>query len=91
MDTRELVMRIADEQRMSKAKARRVLDFIIDEIENTVTCGDSIRISKFGTFSVRQVADHKCYNPHTKKIEMLPARRVTHFTPAKAFKDKINA
>ena len=49
-----------------------------------------IKISKFGTFSVRSKKSRLGRNPKTKEIKEISERNVVLFKPSKEFKKLIN-
>ena len=49
-----------------------------------------IKISKFGTFSIRQKKSRLGRNPKTKIEKMIPGRNVVLFKPSKEFREFIN-
>jgi integration host factor subunit alpha len=50
----------------------------------------SLKLSKFGTFSIRQKKSRIGRNPKTKKEAMISERNVVLFKPSKEFKDFVN-
>ena len=49
-----------------------------------------LKISKFGTFSIRQKKSRIGRNPKTKETKMISSRQVVLFKPSKEFKELIN-
>ena len=49
-----------------------------------------LKISKFGTFSIRSKKQRIGRNPKTKEEKMISNRNVVLFKPSKEFKDLIN-
>ena len=50
----------------------------------------SVKISKFGTFSIRSKKSRIGRNPKTKESKVISERDVVLFKPSKEFKDFIN-
>ena len=50
----------------------------------------SVKISKFGTFSLRSKKSRIGRNPKTKEIKTISKRNVILFKPSKDFKESIN-
>ena len=50
----------------------------------------SLKLSKFGTFSVRQKKSRIGRNPKTKEEKKISERKVVLFKPSKEFKEFIN-
>jgi integration host factor subunit alpha len=49
-----------------------------------------LKLTKFGTFSIRQKKSRIGRNPKTKETKMISSREVVLFKPSKEFKDFIN-
>jgi len=49
-----------------------------------------LKISKFGTFSIRKKKSRIGRNPKTKEIKIISDREVVLFKPSKEFKEYIN-
>ena len=49
-----------------------------------------LKLSKFGTFSIRQKKSRIGRNPKTKESKIISSRDVVLFKPSKEFKDFIN-
>lgn len=88
--TKDIVEKIASEHEISKAKARRIIDTITEEIRNGVAVGDSVKITGLGTFSSRFKKTRNGYNPAKGSIDVFPERVVPRFVSGKAFKDQLN-
>ena len=52
--------------------------------------GESVKISSFGTFSVREKAQRIGRNPKTGEEVPIPPRRVLVFRASRVLKDRIN-
>ena len=64
-------------------------DFLITIIDN-LKKEKKIKISKFGTFTVRSKKSRIGRNPVTKEEKTISDRNVILFKPSKVFKDHIN-
>ena len=64
-------------------------DFFLLILENLKKNG-KIKLSKFGTFSIRFKKSRIGRNPKTKEKKMISARKVVLFKPSKEFKEFIN-
>ena len=64
-----------------------ILDTMIDALAH----GQRIEIRGFGSFSLHQRKARLGRNPKTGEQVPLPARRVPHFKPGKALREKVNA
>ena len=74
--------------------SKQVSENLIDEFfflitENLIKEG-IIKLSKFGTFSIRSKKSRIGRNPKTKEIKTISKREVVLFKPSKEFKHLIN-
>lgn len=64
-------------------------DFLSTILKNIIE-EKKLKISKFGTFSIRQKKSRIGRNPKTKETKMISSRQVVLFKPSKEFKELIN-
>ena len=64
-------------------------DFLLTILEN-IKSKKKLKLSKFGTFSIRQKKSRIGRNPKTKETKVISERNVVLFKPAKEFKEFIN-
>ena len=74
----------------SKKTSENLLEDIIDIIANNLKKHKIIKISKFGTFSIRSKKSRIGRNPKTKEEKIIKSRNVVLFKPSKDFKNLIN-
>ena len=65
-------------------------DFLLTIVEN-LKVEKKLKISKFGTFSVRKKKSRLGRNPKTKEKKIISERNVVLFKPSKEFKDLVNS
>ena len=65
-------------------------DFLLTIVEN-LKDEKKLKISKFGTFSVRKKKSRLGRNPKTKEKKIISERNVVLFKPSKEFKDLVNS
>ena len=49
-----------------------------------------LKLSKFGTFTIRQKKSRIGRNPKTKEVKVISSRDVVLFKPSKEFKEYVN-
>ena len=64
-------------------------DFLSLFIENLIK-EKKIKLSKFGTFTIREKKERIGRNPRTKENKIIKARKVVLFKPSKEFKEFVN-
>ncbi len=79
--------KIEEKFELSGNKSREVLNFILDEIKETLGKGESAEFAGFGTFSVVDRAARSGVNPSTGEKMQIPATKAVKFKPSKALKD----
>ena len=64
-------------------------DFLLSIVFN-IKKEKKLKLSKFGTFSIRQKKSRIGRNPKTKEAKVISSRDVVLFKPSKEFKEFIN-
>jgi len=64
-------------------------DFLLSIVSN-IKNEKKLKLSKFGTFSIRQKKSRIGRNPKTKETRVISSRDVVLFKPSKEFKEFIN-
>ena len=64
-------------------------DFLLTIITN-IKSEKKLKLSKFGTFSIRKKKSRIGRNPKTKESKVISSREVVLFKPSKEFKEFIN-
>jgi|TARA_B100001093_G_C26339023_1_gene805181 integration host factor subunit alpha len=74
----------------SKQVAENLIDEFFYLIVNNLKTEKKLKISKFGTFSIRKKKSRVGRNPKTKEEKKISERNVVLFKPSKEFKRLIN-
>jgi integration host factor subunit alpha len=75
---------------LSRNESADLLEMVLDRMSSTLEAGESVKISGFGTFSVRQKGRRIGRNPKTGvEVPILP-RRVLVFRPSQVLKAHVN-
>ena len=75
----------------SKNISENLLEDLLNTIVDNLKINKKLKISKFGTFSVRSKKKRICRNPLTKENKVISDRNVVLFKPSKEFKDLVNS
>ena len=75
----------------SKSISENLLEDILSIIVKNLKKNKKIKISKFGTFTIRSKKSRIGRNPLTKEKKKISDRNVVLFKPSKEFKDHINS
>ena len=87
MNKNELIAKVAEETKLTKADCQRIIESTIDITKKCVKKGDEVRLVGFGTFLRAKRNARKGRNPQTGKEIKLPAHNVPRFRAGKEFKD----
>ncbi len=75
---------------LSRSESAELVDSILTQISDSLVSEGVVKISSFGTFSVRRKGQRIGRNPKTgEEVPILP-RRVLVFRPSQVLKDRIN-
>tara|TARA_B100000902_G_C26571074_1_gene556587 strand:- start:111 stop:410 length:300 start_codon:yes stop_codon:yes gene_type:complete len=74
----------------SKQISENLIDDFIQIIIDSLYKEKTLKLSKFGTFSIRQKKQRVGRNPKTKKESIISQRNVVLFKPSKEFKNYVN-
>ena len=89
MNKAELTARVARDTRMTKVKASRVIDSLLEHVMKSLKKGERASLVGFGTFTVTRRKARTGRNPQTGSPIQIPARRVVRFTAGKSLKAEI--
>lgn len=84
-----LQRRLAGRTGMSMSEAERLVARVIALIGAALAEGEIVKLTGFGTLSVRPRAPRQGRNPRTGEHHPVGARRVVVFTPGAALRDKL--
>ncbi len=87
---KEIINSIYMQIGFSKIISENLLDDIINIIINNLKKHKKIKISNFGTFTIRSKKSRVGRNPKTKEEKKISERNVVLFKPSKDFKSYIN-
>jgi len=74
----------------SKQISENLIEDFLSTIVLNIQKEKKLKLSKFGTFSIRQKKSRIGRNPKTKETKMISSRDVVLFKPSKEFKDFVN-
>ena len=86
----QLTQAVIREVGLSRRESAEMVESVLAEISDALVRGEMVRLSSFGTFSVRQKGGRMVWNPKTGDEVPIPARRVIRFRPSLILKKSIN-
>ncbi len=81
---------VSQEVGLSRNESARLLETVLEQISGTLARGESVKISSFGTFLVRDKTQSIGRNLKTGEEVPIPPRRVLVFRASDVLKDRIN-
>jgi integration host factor subunit alpha len=74
---------------LSRSESASLVETVLEEICQAAVRGEQIKLSSFGTFSVRQKNERIGRNPKTGEEVPITPRRVMMFRPSNILKTKV--
>ena len=82
---------VYEEVGLSRNESADLVEAVLEEMVNALSDGETVKISSFGSFSIRQKSQRMGRNPKTgEEVPILP-RKVIIFKPSHALKNRINS
>ena len=75
---------------LSRNESAELVENVLKEVSDTLTRGETVKISSFGSFSVRQKGERIGRNPKTGEEVPIKPRRVLVFRASNVLKGRIN-
>ncbi|MCI3196945.1 HU family DNA-binding protein [Bacillus sp. HU-1818] len=91
MNKTEFVGAVAEKLGVTKKEATPKVETVFEVLAETLSKGEEIKVSGFGTFEVRERVARKGRNPQTGEEIEIPATKAPAFKAAKALKDAVKA
>ena len=88
MDLSEAVFQ---EVGLSRNESADLVESVLRHMSDALVRGESVKISSFGTFNVRDKTARVGRNPKTGEEVPIAPRRVLTFRPSHLMKDRVNA
>ena len=86
----DFAAQLLDELGLSKSMAKDLIELFFEEIKATLERAESVKMSGFGKFELRDKVARPGRNPKTGEEIPITARRVVTFKPGTRLKAKID-
>lgn len=90
MTKADIVERIHASTGMTQKESAEMVEAVFSIMKSTLETGETLKISGFGSFVVKQKNDRRGRNPQTGETITIEARRVLSFKPSTVLRDAIN-
>ncbi len=87
----DLASAIVREVGLSRQDSAEFVDTILDKVADALVRGESVKLSSFGAFHVRDKNERMGRNPKTGEEVPISARRVVVFKASQVLKDRVDA
>ena len=74
----------------SKQISENLIEDFLSTIVSNIKTEKKLKLSKFGTFTIREKKSRIGRNPKTKETKTISSREVVLFKPSKEFKEFVN-
>ncbi|MBB5516363.1 integration host factor subunit alpha [Rubricella aquisinus] len=88
MDLSEAVYR---EVGLSRNESAQLVEDVLEHVASALVSGENVKISSFGTFTVRSKTARVGRNPKTGEEVPIEPRRVMTFRPSHLMKERVDA
>lgn len=89
MNKKELVDVVAEKTGFTKKDVGFVTDQLFEQITDTLSEGDKVSLSGFGTYQVKVRKARMARNPQTGEAIEVPEKNAPVFKPSKALKEAV--
>ena len=86
----DLIDAVCHKAALSRTEAAAMVGQVLAEICDTLTSGESVKLSGFGRFEVRSKGQRVGRNPKTKEAVPIEPRQVGLFRPSPVLRARIN-
>ena len=87
----ELADRLFDEMGLNKREAKELVDLFFEELRAALERNESVKLSGFGNFDLRDKGERPGRNPKTGEDVLISERRVVTFKSGLKLKHKLEA
>jgi integration host factor subunit alpha len=82
----DLAEALYQEVGLSKDDCRKLLDDVLEQIANALVEDEEVKLSHFGSFTIRHKTQRNARNPRTGEAAIVSARKIITFKPAHELK-----
>jgi integration host factor subunit alpha len=86
----DLAEAVVEKVGLPRNESQDLVERVLEEISGSLAGGESVKLSSFGSFGIRQKGQRVGRNPKTGKEVPITPRRVLVFRPSNIMKDRIN-
>ena len=87
----DLAEKLYEDLGFNKREAKEIVELFFDELRTALESNESVKLSGFGNFDLRDKKQRPGRNPKTGEEIPITARRVVTFKPGQKLKAKVEA
>ncbi len=87
----DLAEAVFQEVGLSRNESAELVESVLQHVSDALARGETVKISSFGTFSVRTKSARMGRNPKTGEEVPISPRRVLTFRPSHLMKERVDA
>lgn len=91
MNKAEVLKTLSRELGITQTDTEELYDSFVTILTDHLSNNEGFTIPGFGSFSTKVRASYKSYNPHYKKMMLIPKKKVVNFNTSTRLKDIINS
>ena len=89
MNNKSFISELSQRLGYTQDDVQKMVNTVIDSMNDAFQKGDVVTIPKFGTFEVKKRLERIVVNPGTKQRMLVPPKLVLTFRPIAAIKEKL--
>ncbi len=86
----DLAEAVYEEVGLSRNESSDLVESVLDEVSNALIEGDNVKISSFGSFTIREKGERVGRNPKTGVEVPISPRKVLVFRASHVLKSRVN-
>jgi integration host factor subunit alpha len=86
----DLAEAVYEELGLSRQECSDLVESLLALLSDELARGETVKLSSFGSFAVRDKGERVGRNPKTKEEVMIDPRRVLVFKPSQVLKDRVD-
>lgn len=90
MNKAETIKTLSEQLGITQQETEALYDSFVSILTNHLAVDEGFSIPKLGSFHSRIRESYKSYNPHYKKMMMLPKKKVVQFSQSASVKDELS-
>ena len=87
----DLAEALVEKVGLPRNESQELVELVLREISNALVSGETVKLSSFGSFGIREMGERIGRNPKTGEEVPITPRRVLVFRPSNIMKERINA